>query len=196
MNVRSIARLSAVLFVLGAVACGSDNGAGSASASAAATGAKPAPSGAATTAATGAGSAKPSAAPAASAAPPAGKPDLEEVKNEKMGYSIMLPKGSTTASSDQNGGSYAHDTMVIMVSPTGVPNGKPDDLLRGVNTDGGKVEKTTEGDMFVATVVKDNAPYNLLAGPKGAKFMAQCMSEPSDKDLAKAVCSSIKPLKK
>jgi hypothetical protein len=32
-----------------------------------------------------------------------------------MGYTIKLPKGSTTAMSDANGGSYGFDTMVILV---------------------------------------------------------------------------------
>ena len=185
MNVRPLLPLS-VLFLLAVVGCGSDNNAASPSATAASSGAKPASSTAAPTA-------KPSAAPTAA---PAGKPELEESKNEKMGYSIMLPKGSTTSSADANGGSYGHDTMVILVSPTATGNAKPEDLLRGINTDGAKVEKLTDGDTFYAIVVKENAPYNLLAGPKGSKFMAQCMAEPGDKELAKTVCGSIKPLKK
>ena len=181
MNVRPLLPL----FLLAVVGCGSDNNAASPSATAASSGAKPASS----TASTAGPASKPSAAPA-------GKPELEESKNEKMGYSIMLPKGSTTSSADANGGSYGHDTMVILVSPTAIGNAKPDDLLRGINTDGAKVEKLTDGDTFYAIVVKENAPYNLLAGPKGSKFMAQCMAEPGDKELAKTVCGSIKPLKK
>ncbi len=190
MNVRQIIPACAVLMLFAAVGCGSDNNAASSSATAAASAGKPASSSASMA------SAKPSAAPDKPSAPPPGKAELEESKNEKMGYSIMLPKGTTTSSADGNGASYGYDTMVILVSPTAMGNSKPDDLLRGVNVDGAKVEKLTEGDMFYAIVVKDKAPYNLLAGPKGSKFMAQCMGEPGVKDLAKAVCGSIKPLKK
>jgi hypothetical protein len=124
-------------------------------------------------------------------APAAGKPVLEQVKNDAMGYTIKLPKGATTAMSDANGGSYGSDTMVILVGPTGVELKTPDDLLRAVNTDGGTIDKKTVGDAVIAVVTKPSSPVNVYAGPKGKKIAATCMAEPSQKDLAIEICSSL-----
>lgn len=143
------------------------------------------PAGGATSAAPAKGTGEP-----AKGATPA-KPTLEEAKNDAMGYTIKLPKGYTTAMSDANGGSYGFDTMVIMVGPTGVELKTPDDLLRAVNTEGGAIDKKTAGSAVVAVVTKPNSPVNVYAGPIGKKIAATCMAEPSQKDLAIEVCSSL-----
>ena len=139
--------------------------------------------------------------PVAAAATPAAKPaaaklDLEESKNEKMHYTIKLPKGSTTTMADQNGGMYTRDTMIINVGPSGVALKTVDDVLRGVNTGTGNVEKKTEGDVLLAIVTADKSPVNVYAGPKGSKVVSHCMAEPSDKDLAIEICSSLRAVKK
>lgn len=113
-----------------------------------------------------------------------------------MGYSIKLPKGSTTTMADQNGGMYGYDTMVIKVDPVANPIEKEDDLLRGVNIDGATVDKQQQGNVLIAIVAKPNMPLSVFAGPKGAMFASQCMSEPQHKELALQVCPSIQPLKK
>jgi hypothetical protein len=135
-----------------------------------------------------AAAAKPGEKPAAAAA----KVELEEVKNEKMGYTLKLPKGASTSMSDENGGMYMHDTMIISVGPVGVAIANADDVLRGVSTEGGTVEKKTEGDAFIAIVTKPNSPINIYAGPKGAKIASHCMAEPSMKDLGIQICASLK----
>lgn len=139
--------------------------------------------------ASGASSAAPGKGTAAPAA--AAKPVFEEVKNDAMGYTIKLPKGSTTSMSDANGGSYGNDTMVILVGPVGVELKTPDDVLRGVNVDGGSVEKKEAGNTVVAIVTKPSSPVAVYAGPKGKKIAATCMAEPSQKDLAIEICSSL-----
>lgn len=154
------------------------------------------------------GSAKPagSAAPAASAdakgigkAPAAeakpAKPQLEEVKNDAMGYTLKIPKGSTTTMADANGGSYGFDTMVIMVGPTGMEIKTVDDVLAGVNTADGKVEKKEAGDVVYAVVEAPSSPVKIYAGPKGKKIASTCMAEPDHKDLAIEICTSIKSTK-
>lgn len=143
------------------------------------------PSGGSTAAAPGKGTSEP-----AKAAAPA-KPELEEVKNDAMGYTIKLPKGHTVSMSDANGGSYGNDTMVILVGPTGVDLKTPDDLLRAVNTDGGEIEKKTAGNAVIAIVTKPSSPVSVYAGPVGKKIAATCMAEPSQKDLAIEICSSL-----
>lgn len=143
------------------------------------------PAGGATSAAPGKGTSEP-----AKAAAPA-KPTLEEVKNDAMGYTIKLPKGHTASMSDANGGSYGFDTMVILVGPTGVELKTPDDLLRAVNTEGGTIDKKTAGNTVVAVVTKPNSPVNIYAGPIGKKIASTCMAEPSQKDLAIEICSSL-----
>ena len=140
---------------------------------------------------TGASSAAPGKGTAGAAPAAAAKPALEEVKNEAMGYTIKLPKGAKTAMSDANGGSYGNDTMVILVGPTGVALKTPDDLLRAVNVDGGSIEKKEAGNAVIAIVTKPNSPVNVYAGPKGKKIAATCMAEPSQKDLAVEICSSL-----
>lgn len=143
------------------------------------------PAGGSTTAAPAKGTGEPGKAATPS------KPTLEEVKNEAMGYTIKLPKGHTAAMSDANGGSYSFDTMVILVGPTGVELKTPDDLLRAVNTDGGTIDKKTAGNAVVAVVTKPSSPVNVYAGPTGKKIAATCMAEPSQKDLAIEICSSL-----
>jgi hypothetical protein len=165
--------------------CGSEPaGAGSAA---------PAGSGVAAPKSAGAGKST-AATPAAPAAP--AKVELEESKNDKMGYSIKIPKGAKTEMADQNGGMYGYDTMVIKVDPVAQPLAKEDDLLRGVNIDGATVDKKQEGDVLIAIVTKPSSPLSVFAGPKGAKFAAQCMSEPQHKELALQICPSIQALKK
>src|SRR5678815_3578088 len=79
------------------------------------------------------------ARPPATAAPaPAAAVELEEVKNEKLGYTIKVPKGSETKMADGNGGMYTKDTMIINVEPSGVKIASADDVLRAVNTGDGK----------------------------------------------------------
>jgi hypothetical protein len=138
-------------------------------------------------------SARPAAAPpsAEPAKQAPAKPALEETKNDAMGYKIKLPKGTKTNMSDANGGTYGFDTMVIMVGPTGVALKTSDDLLRAVNTTDGAIEKKTMGDALVAIVTKPNSPVHVYAGPKGKKISATCMAEPSQKDLAIEVCTSL-----
>ncbi len=181
----SIVTLSCLLLS----ACGGETGAAG---SAAASG-KPAAS-AKSSAAPAATSAAPSAAPTADAAKPA---ELEEIKNEKFGYSLMLPKGSKNESPDEStGGVYAAGKLAIMVTPLAKPAASPDDLLRGLNVEGAKVEKKTEADLFTAHVEKDTVTINFLATRKDAKFMVQCLGDVADKELAKTICSSVKVLKK
>jgi hypothetical protein len=149
----------------------------------------PATTTAKSTGATTAATAAPTAAPAAA--------ELEESKNEQMGYTILLPKGAKTERADANGANYTKDTIIINVNPSGVALASPDDVLRGVNTGDGNVEKKTEGDVFVVIVEKKDLPMlNIYAGPKGAKLTAHCMAEPKDKDLAIKICSSLKAIKK
>lgn len=126
---------------------------------------------------------------------PADKAELEEVKNEGMGYTIKIPKGAEQSMNDANGGMYTKDTMIIKVDPLGVETKTADDLLRAVNTGDGKVDKKEEGDVFVVVVEKEASPLNIYAGPKGAKFAAHCMAEPSDRDLATEICTSIRAAK-
>lgn len=140
-----------------------------------------------------------SASSGASAAPARGepakaaaaKPSLQEVKNEAMGYTIKLPAGHTATMSDANGGAYSYDTMMIMVGPTGVDLKTPDDLLLGVSTDGGAIEKKTEGNTVIAIVTKPSSPVSIYAGPIGKKIAATCMTEPSQQELAVSICSSL-----
>ncbi len=84
----------------------------------------------------------------------------------------------------------------MMVTPLAKPAASPDDLFRGINVDGAKVEKNTEGDLFTARVEKEPNIVNFIATRKDAKFMVQCLGESAEKDFAKTVCSSIKVLKK
>lgn len=151
-------------------------------------GEKPAPAAAGSAAA----AAKPAEKPAA---PAPAKVVMEEVKNEKMGYTIQLPKGASQTMNDENGGMYMHDTMIIKVEPSGVELATVDDVLRGVNTGTGTVDKKTEGDALIAIVTKPSEPLNIYAGPKGKKVQSHCMAEPSMKDLAIQICSSLKSTK-
>lgn len=123
---------------------------------------------------------------------PAEKPELAAHTNDAMGYTIKLPSGFETSHEDGNAGMYGYDTMMIKVDPVGVALATPDDLLRGVNTGDGKVEKKTEGDVVIVTVEKPKMPINIYAGPVGAKFAAHCMAEPSMKALATEVCTSLR----
>ncbi len=126
------------------------------------------------------------------AAPKADKPKLASHTNDAMGYTIKLPSGFETSHEDGNAGMYGYDTMIIKVDPVGVALATPDDLLRGVNTGDGKVDKKTEGDVVIVTVEKPKMPLNVYAGPVGAKLAAHCMAEPSMRDLAVEVCSSLR----
>jgi hypothetical protein len=151
-----------------------------------------APKPADTTAKSAAPAAAATPAPAATAKPDvAAKPTLEDTQNKVMGYTIKLPKGATTSMSDKNGGSYGAGTMIIMVGPTGVELKTPDDVLRGVNTTGGTIEKKTVGNAVVAIVTKPSSPVTVYAGPKGKKIASTCMAEPSQKDLAIEICASL-----
>lgn len=180
-----------VSFLMVLAACGGESGA--AGSGSAATSAKPAAS-AKSSAAPAATSAAPSAAPTADAAKPA---ELEEIKNEKFGYSLMLPKGTKNElADDATGGTYAAGKLAVMVTPLAKPAASPDDLLRGLNVEGAKVDKKTDADLFTAEVEKTPDTVNFLATRKDAKFMVQCLGEASDKELAKSICSSVKVLKK
>lgn len=109
-----------------------------------------------------------------------------------MGYTIKLPAGHTATMSDASGGLYSYDgTMTIMVGPTGVDLKTPDDLLLGVSTDGGAIEKKTEGNTVIAIVTRPSSPVNIYAGPMGKKIAAHCMTEPSQQELAMSICSSL-----
>jgi len=46
-------------------------------------------------------------------------------------------------------------------------------------------------DALIAIVTKPSSPVNVYAGPKGKKIAATCMAEPSLKELAIEVCSSL-----
>ena len=132
-------------------------------------------------------------APTADAKP--AKPELEEVKNDAMGYTLKVPKGATTSMSDANGGSYSFDTMVILVGPTGMEIKSADDVLAGVNTADGKVEKKEAGDVVYAVVKAPSSPVKVYAGPKGKKIASTCMAEPDHEALAIEICTSIKSTK-
>lgn len=137
---------------------------------------------------------KPAASATATAAPKP-KQEYEELKNDKLGYSIKVPKGAKTTMADQNGGSYSWDTMLILVHPTGEPLASADDVQKGIVVpDGAKPEKATEGDLFLVTLKMDKGPYDVAIGKKGAKFIAQCKAEPDHKEIALEVCKSIKAL--
>jgi hypothetical protein len=181
-----------ILVMIGAVAIGALSACNN-DASKAADTSKPAAAKAETTKADPA-KAAPAPPPPAAPAPEAAKakPVLEDSTNKAMGYTIKLPKEATTAATpDKNGGSYSYGTMIIMVGPTGVALKTPDDVLRAVNTTGGTIEKKTIGDAVVAIVTKPASPIGVYAGPKGKKFAATCLAEPSQKDLAIEICSSL-----
>lgn len=133
---------------------------------------------------------------ASSTATAAAKPkqEYEEVKNDKLGYSIKLPKGAKTTMADANGGSYGWDTMMILVHPTAEPLASADDVQKGVVLGEAKPEKATEGDLFLVTLKVDKGPYDVAVGKKGTKFIAQCKAEPDHKEIALEVCKSIKAL--
>ncbi len=140
----------------------------------------------------------PVATVAAKPAPPAApaKPALEDAPNKAMGYSIKLPhEAIAKGTADKNGGSYSFGTMVILVGPTGFPTKTPENLLAAVNTTGGTIEKKVVGDSVVAIVTKPASPVGVYAGPKGKKIMATCLAEPSQKELAIEICSSLTALK-
>lgn len=180
--------LTSMFLLLG---CG-DGGAGAASGSAAASGK---PAGSAKSAASSATSAAPAATSAAPA--PAATAELEEVKNEKMGYSLMLPKGTKNESPDEAmSGSYAAGKVAVLVTVLFAEAKSPDDLLRGLDEKGAKVEKKTDGDLFTAHFDKGDGIGNFLATRKGAKFMVQCLGEAKDLEESKKICSSLKLLKK
>jgi hypothetical protein len=139
------------------------------------------------------------ATPASAPAPAAG--ELEEVKNDKGGYSIKLPKGHESSKSDETGGSYTSGTLIVTVTSLAKIDAAPavakvDDVLRAVNTGTGKVEKKTVGDVFVAVVTQTDVPMNsIYSGVKGGKVTAHCMAEPKDTATAEQICSSLKLLK-
>jgi hypothetical protein len=174
-------RLALTCGLLAALACGCNEDKGTA------TTAAPGTTAAATAAPGPTGETQTAKAPAAT--------ELEEVTNDKLGYAIKLPKGAETQMSDANGGMYSKDTMIIKVEPSGVALATADDVLRGVNTDGGTVEKKEEGNLLMAIVTRSDGPLNVYAGPKGAKVQSHCMAEPSQKDLAVKICSSLQAKK-
>ena len=47
----------------------------------------------------------------------------------------------------------------------------------------------------MALVTAPSSPFKVYAGPKGKKIAATCMAEPSMKDLAIEVCSSLRSTK-
>ena len=139
-----------------------------------------------------------SAPAATSAAPaPAATAELEEVKNEKMGYSLMLPKGTKNEAPDEAiSGSYVVGKIAVLVTVMGVEAKSPDDLLRGLDEKGAKVEKKTDGDLFTVHFDKGDGIGNFLATRKGAKFLVQCLGEAKDLEEGKKICSTLKLLKK
>ncbi|MEZ4439141.1 MAG: hypothetical protein R3B72_08630 [Polyangiaceae bacterium] len=125
-------------------------------------------------------------------APSKPAPKLTTHENAAMGYTIDLPEGFETTHEDGNAGMYGFDTLIIKVDPSGVPLKTPDDLLRGVNTGEGKVDKKTEGDVVLVIVEQPQMPLNIYAGPVGKKLASHCMAEPSMRDLAVKICTSLR----
>lgn len=123
------------------------------------------------------------------------KPKLVAHENAAMGYTIKLPEGFEKTAESASGAMYSFDTMMIKVDPSGVELKSPDDLLRAVNTGNGKVDKQTKGDVLLVVVDKPKLPLNIYAGPVGAKLQTHCMAEPSMRELAIEICSSIRPKK-
>jgi hypothetical protein len=175
-----------LVLALSIAGCGGKEKEDAAPASTAAKSAQPAAAATPPPAATPAPSAEASAKPSSG-----GKVELEDVPNNEMHYTIKIPKGGTTTLNNKMGGMYGFETLIIKVDPSGVALKTPDDLLRGVNTHGGDVDKKTDGDTLVVVVTAKDSPVAIYAGPKGAKVIATCLVEPKDKELGLQVCKSL-----
>lgn len=128
--------------------------------------------------------------------PASAKPELEEVKSEKIGFTLKVPKGTKADAEVAGTASYKWDTMIINVEPTTAELKSPDDLMtKAVDPADGKVDKKTEGDAFIVIIEKPSNPVHVFAGPKGAKLQSHCVAEPDHKDLAVEICSSLKSTK-
>jgi hypothetical protein len=146
------------------------------------------------------GADKPGASSGASAstekapAAPAAKPELEEMTNDKIGYTMKMPKGFVTSVNEDAGAVYLAGDLIISAQIAPQPLTKVDDILVGYVTEGMTLEKKTDGQLLLVIGHKDGEPmpFNVFAAPKGAKLSVHCVGDAANKDLAREVCSSVR----
>jgi hypothetical protein len=130
-------------------------------------------------------------APAA-AAQGAKVPELVEMKNDKRKFSFKVPKDTKV---DAAGDSYNWDTMRIMVEPTVAPVAKVEDLMQvvvGSLKEGAKIDSTTAGDVLISTWQQKDGPAHIVCGQAGKSVVIRAAYEPSHKDVALAICKSLR----
>jgi hypothetical protein len=119
-------------------------------------------------------------------------PELVEMKNDKRHFTFKVPKDTKA---DPSGDSYSWDTMQIMVEPTMEPVAKAEDLMKvvvGSLKDGAKIDSKTEGDVLVSIWQQPQGPMQIVCGQVGKSVAVRASYEPSHKDIALAICKSLR----
>jgi len=172
MHLSRSARVVAPVLLVVAVGCGDEKKSGGPSSSSAS---------------------KSSSSAAASDKAPA-KIELEEVKNDTLGVSILLPKGITKGHADEYGAVYTSEQIFVSMQVAPNPVSKEEDVLLGYVTEGMTFEKKSSGDLFmqIGSAPKEPKPVRVHASKKGLKVTALCTSVAELKDKAIEICSSLK----
>ena len=119
-------------------------------------------------------------------------PELVEMKNDKRHFTFKVPKGTKA---DPGGESYSWDTMQILVEQTMEPVAKAEDLMKVVTgslKDGAKIDSRTEGDVLVSVWQQPQGPMQIVCGQVGKSVAVRASYEPSHKDIALAICKSLR----
>ena len=119
-------------------------------------------------------------------------PELVEMKNEKRKFSFKVPKDTKA---NPGGDSYTWNTMQIMVEPTMAPVAKVEDLMQvvvGSLKEGAKIDSKTEGDVLISTWQQTDGPAHIVCGQAGKSVVIRAAYEPSHKDVALAICKSLR----
>jgi len=131
-------------------------------------------------------------APAGPTAQGAKGPEFVEMKNDKRHFSFKVPKGTKA---DASGDSYSWDTMQILVEVTLAPVAKADDLMQvvvGSLKDGAKIDSKSEGDVLISSWQQPNGPMQIICGQTGKLVAVRASFEPDHKEIALAMCKSLR----
>lgn len=126
------------------------------------------------------------------------KPELVDFTNEKIGYTMKMPKGFTTWTSEDVAAAYSAGDMMIFAQVAQAPAASADDVLAGYITDDKTLDKKVEGDLIVIEGTNPDEPLmvNIYAARKGSKISVRCKALKDDKAVAREICTSVKVTKK